>query len=1103
MRNILFAAVASLAILSGCSSENSYPEPVNPNATPEARELLNSLYRSVDEGKIISGLHHNQLGSTYYRDLDRIAEASGVEPKIWGGDVAWDGAKVVELAKQNYASGHIITLMWHVNRPFDKGVVNFREQTQGDFSDEQWEELMTEGSEMHRKWLAQVDSISVNFLMPLKEAGIPVIWRPYHEMNGEWFWWGWREGENGFKKLYRMMWDRMVNHHHLDNLLWVWNANAPREIPGDTARAYDLYYPGNEYVDVLATDVYNRDWKQSHHDQLVELGGGKLIALGELGSLPSPEDLETMNRYAWFMIWTGFTNDKYNTLENLAAIFDRPNTVSLTPAQDRIYPDEFPISDVTLLDGPLKKAMDLNAEVLLQYDCDRLLAPYRKQAGLEPRKPSYPNWDGLDGHVGGHYLSAMAMYAAQGNAECRERMEYMLSELKECWQASNENNPEWGRNYIGGMPDSRNIWSNFKKGDIRVYSSAWAPFYNLHKMFAGLRDAWVYCGDPTARELFLRFCDWAVDVSSGLSDEQMEAALNTEHGGMPEVLADAYAISGNPAYLECARRFSHKAMLDPLADHKDILDNLHANTQVPKVVGFERISELSGDSRYHDASEFFWNVVTGERSLAFGGNSRREHFPTRETSIDFVNDIDGPESCNTNNMLKLTEELHRADPDSRYADYYERATFNHILSTQHPEHGGYVYFTSARPRHYRNYSVPNEAMWCCVGTGMENHGKYGQFIYTKVDGDLYVNLYAASELDWRDKGVVMRQETAFPYSESSRISVASGSGDFSVMLRKPAWTDGFAVKVNGRRVKADQFEKGYLRVSRKWKEGDVIEVSFPMHGYVEHMPNVPQYVAIMYGPVLLGIKTGTEDLKALLADDSRFGQYASGEKLPIDKAPYLIADDVDSIGDDLVPVKGKPLHFTLSTRMENPIEGELQPFFEIHDSRYMMYWLAFDDSDYQSYLENLAKEEEARQALESRTVDKVQPGEQQPETDHDMVTDQSVKGDTDGAFYRDASDGHYFGYTMVTGGRTGLNVRVKYWGQDEWRSCEYDLLVDGKLVRSVNNTRKWRTSQFKYEEYPIPDELLKGKDEVKVRFVAHKGRQVGQIYEVRLVSGSE
>jgi len=771
----------------------------------------------------------------------------------------------------------------------------------------------------------------------------------------------------------------------------------------------------------------------------------------------------------------------------------------MASAQDRIYSDEFALSDVTLLDGPLKRAMDLNVHVLLEYDCDRLLAPYRKEAGLDPKKPTYPNWDGLDGHIGGHYLTAMAMYAAQGNKECKARMEYILSELKECWEANNRNNPDWGKDYVGGMPDSKNIWSNFKKGELRVYSSAWAPFYNLHKMFAGLRDAWVYCGNETAKELFLHFCDWAIDITSGLTDEQMEQALNTEHGGMDEVLADAYVISGETKYLDCAKRFAHKALLEPMAKHDDILDNMHANTQVPKVVGFERIAELTGDAKYHEASVFFWNVVTGERSLAFGGNSRREHFPTKETSIDFVNDIDGPESCNTNNMLKLTEELHRADPDSRYADFYELATFNHILSTQHPEHGGYVYFTSARPRHYRNYSVPNEAMWCCVGTGMENHGKYGQFIYTKFGDDLYVNLYAASELSWKEKKVILRQETSFPYSETSKITIKKGKGSFALMLRQPSWCDGFAVKVNGAPVKPVALEEGYLRIERKWKKGDVVEISFPMHGYIEHMPNVPQYVAIMYGPVLLGMKTGTEDLQALLADDSRFGQYASGMKLPIDQAPYLVADDVDKIADALVPIEGKPLHFKLTTRMENKIEGELQPFFEIHDARYMIYWLALDQNGYKSYIADLAKAEAERQALDARTTDKVQPGEQQPETDHDMVTDESVRGNTDGTFYRDARNGHYFGYTMVTKGETDLAVRLKYWGQDEWRSCEFDIFVDDVLIKSVNNSRKWRTSQFKYEEYPIPAVLLQGKEEVTVKFVAHPWKQVGQIYEVRLV----
>ena len=773
-------------------------------------------------------------------------------------------------------------------------------------------------------------------------------------------------------------------------------------------------------------------------------------------------------------------------------------------AQDKLYCDEFPLSDITLLDGPLKHARDLNVENLKKYDCDRLLAPYRKEAGLEPRKPTYPNWDGLDGHVGGHYLSALAINAATGSEECRQRMEYMIGELKICAEANDKRGAAWSKNYVGGFPQSEKLWSTFRKGDFAQYFGSWAPFYNLHKMYAGLRDAWLYCGNEDARQLFLKFCDWAVDITSELSDEQMERMLGNEHGGMDEVIADAYAMTGDQRYLECARRFAHRQLLTPMENHQDCLDNMHANTQIPKVIGFQRIAELSGDAKWHDASQYFWEIVTQQRSLAIGGNSRREHFPTKETCIDYVNDIDGPESCNTYNMLKLTEFLNRANPNAAYGNFYERAMFNHILSTQHPEHGGYVYFTSARPRHYRNYSAPNMAMWCCVGTGMENHGKYGQWAWTRKKGEkpsddiLYVNLFVASELNWRDRGIIMRQETAFPYGETSEIAVTKGKGDFTLKIRKPAWCDKFEVKCVG--FEAEQYEEnGFVCISRKWKKGDRIAISMPMHASVERMPNVPQYVAIMYGPIVLGMKTGTEDMSSLIADDSRFGQYAGGKKLPLDKAPILLPKEVSDIAGDLHPVEGKPLHFTLATRMENAIpNGELQPFFEIHDSRYMMYWLALSETDYKAYTQRLADEESARQALEAATVDKVMPGEQQPETDHRMETDNSEKGSTEGVFYRDARDGSYFSYLMQTKGETDLSLQLTFWGQDEWRTSEFDIYIDDALLTSVNNSHRWRTTQFKTVDYPLPASMLEGKNEVRVKFVAHKERQVGQIYGVRL-----
>lgn len=773
-------------------------------------------------------------------------------------------------------------------------------------------------------------------------------------------------------------------------------------------------------------------------------------------------------------------------------------------AQDKLYKDEFPLGDITLLDGPLKHARDLNVQVLLKYDCDRMLAPYRKEAGLQPRKPSYPNWDGLDGHVGGHYLSALAINAATGNEECRKRMEYMISELQLVLDANNQRPEAWCHNYIGGVPNSAKMWTAFSKGDFGPYFGTWAPFYNIHKMYAGLRDAWLYCGNEQAKNLFLKFCDWAVDITRDLNDEQMEKMLGNEHGGMNEVLADAYAITGEQKYLDCARRFSHRMLLVPLENGKDCLDNMHANTQIPKVIGYQRIAELAHDVQYHNASEYFWEIVTRQRSLALGGNSRREHFPTKENCIDYINDIDGPESCNTYNMLKLTEDLNRVKPNGMYGDFYETAMFNHILSAQHPQHGGYVYFTSARPRHYRNYSAPNEAMWCCVGTGMEDHGKYGQFVWThdkgvKAEDDaLYVNLFVASELNWKDRKMVIRQQTAFPYAETSVVEVAKGKGTFILKVRKPSWCENFTVKGVG--FDADSYEEnGFVCMKRKWKKGDQVKISMPMHAYIKPMINVPQYVAIMYGPILLGMKTGTEDMRSLIADDSRFGQYAGGKKLALDEAPILLPKHLDDIAKNLKPVPGKPLHFKLATHMENTIDGELQPFFEIHDSRYMMYWLALGENDYKAYMQKLADEEKARQALEARTVDKVNPGEQQPETDHRMETEDSNKGNTEGIFFRDAKDGHYFSYLMQTKGETNLSLQLKFWGQDEWRTSEFDIYVNDKLLCSVNNSHRWRTTQFKTVDYAIPSEFVKGKKEIRVKFVAHKGKQVGQIYGVRLV----
>ena len=773
-------------------------------------------------------------------------------------------------------------------------------------------------------------------------------------------------------------------------------------------------------------------------------------------------------------------------------------------AQDRLYDNEFPIGDVTLLDGPFKHARDLNIDVLLQYDVDRLLAPFRAEAGLPKKAEYYPNWAGLDGHIAGHYLTAMAMNWEQtGNEECRRRMEYMIDELAEVAAANAVNNADWGVGYIGGIPNSASMWTAFKKGEFRQYSSAWAPFYNIHKMYAGLRDAWLYCGNEKAKDLFLGFCDWGINITADLSDEQMEQMLRNEHGGMNEMFADAYAITGDAKYLTAAKRYSHKAILRPLTRDVDSLDNLHANTQVPKAIGFVRIGELSDSPDYAEAGRFFWYTVSHNRSLAFGGNSRREHFPSADACIDFVNDDDGPETCNTYNMLKLTEDLFRVSTKAEYADFYERAMFNHILSTQHPEHGGYVYFTSARPRHYRVYSVPNEAMWCCVGSGMENQSKYAQFIYTHEGKALYVNLFVASELNWKDRGVVLRQETSFPEEEGTTLRVVSGKGRFPIMVRCPGWLEPgtMTVSINGRSKKVKAAPSSYLKLKRRWKAGDVIEIGLPMQNTVEHMPNVPDYIAIMHGPIELGMRTGTEDLVGLLADDGRWSQYAAGPKLPVDQAPILVCDDVDNLGDHIVPVPGEPMRFRFDgIKMLNPIDAELEPFSGIHDSRYQIYWLALNQDGYKDYVDSLARQEAEMLALEARTLDKVAPGEQQPETDHKIQSQRSNTGVTRDFHYRDARSGGWFSYDLATGGVTeNVTLYVKYWGVAEWATRKFDIFVDDALLLSVDNTGKWMKSQFVSEEYPVPAAMLRGKRSVRVKFQAQQGATVGGIYDLRLL----
>ncbi len=766
-------------------------------------------------------------------------------------------------------------------------------------------------------------------------------------------------------------------------------------------------------------------------------------------------------------------------------------------AQENLYPNEFALSDVTLLDGPFKHSRDLNISHLLKYNVDRLLYCYRADAGLPTNGVSnYSNWAGLDGHVGGHYLSALAIhYAATTDEQCKKRMDYMIAELKKCQDANGKDADFIG--YISGIPNGKPLWRGIKNSNTGMVWDYWVPWYNIHKTYAGLRDAWVYGGSDDAKQMFLKLCDWGINICSRLSDAQIQAMLGNEHGGINEVYADAYHMTLDSKYLDMAKKFSHRTILNPMSSGTDNLDNLHANTQVPKAVGFQRIAELSNDNTYFKAADFFFRTVAEKRSLAFGGNSRREHFPTNADCIDYTTEREGPETCNSHNMLKLSEGLFRMTNDASYVDYYERSMFNHILSSQHPTHGGYVYFTPARPRHYRVYSSPDKAMWCCVGTGMENHGKYNQFIYTHKSDSLFVNLFVASELNWREKDLIVKQETRFPDEEQIKLTITTSSpSHFKLLIRHPWWVPANALKII---VGIDTLPSmtqpsTYYEIDRTWTDGETVTVLLPMHTTIETMPNVGTYVALMHGPILLGAKTGNQDLPGLVADESRWGHIASGTLYPLNSAPILVGNRT-TIPTKLVRSNNEQMSFTAPELIGNWTGSQLvlEPFFRIHDSRYMIYWTTEAGS---------GDDEEEALILDRRTIDKVAPGEQQPEVDHQMQSLNSKTGSYQGEFYRDAGtcsggSGGFFSYNLLTNKETDLTLMVRYWG-NEGCSRTFDILIDNERLVSENISGKWNTDNFVNQEYSIPNSMLTGKDEITVSFKASEG-MAGGVFYVRLL----
>lgn len=740
----------------------------------------------------------------------------------------------------------------------------------------------------------------------------------------------------------------------------------------------------------------------------------------------------------------------------------------------------FDLADVRLLDGPFKKAMMLDAEYLLRLEPDRLLSWFRKEAGLKPKGEVYGGWEsqGVAGHSLGHYLSACAMlFASTGDTRFRDRIIYAVNELELC-QRNN------GNGYIAAIPNGKKIFSEVAAGDIRSQgfdlNGGWVPWYTLHKLFAGLLDANQYCGNIRALAVAVKLADWADSTLAKLTEDQFQRMLACEHGGMNESLAELYALTGNEKYLKLSRRFHHKAVLDPLVRREDRLQGLHANTQIPKLIGLARRYELTEDTADKTAAEFFWDRVVYHHSYVIGGNSDGEHFGPPDKLNDRLSS-NTTEVCNTYNMLKLTRHLFEWKASAAYADYYERALYNHILASQNPDDGMFCYYVPLRAGGRKTYSTPFDSFWCCVGTGMENHTKYGDAIYFHNDDALWVNLFISSQLSWREKGLLLKQETRYPEAETVSLKFSTRRPvTLTLRLRYPGWaTRGLSVLVNGRSQNVDAKPGSFLEIRRTWKSGDRVELTIPMSLSLEALPDNPHRAAVLYGPTVLAGEL----------DDARV------ENLIL--APALVTEN-RPLTEWISPVAGEPLTFS-TVGVGRPRDVTLHPFYRMHKSRYAVYWDQFTPQQWVVREADYKAELERARRLEAMTIDFAQPGEMQPERDHNMQGERTDAGEHSGRKWRHARDGGWVSFDLKVPPDEPVSLVCTYWGS-ETGPRNFDILADGVKI-ATQSLQNDKPGQFFEVMYAIPEELTRGKIKITVRFQAQPGNTAGGFYGLRIING--
>jgi DUF1680 family protein len=740
-----------------------------------------------------------------------------------------------------------------------------------------------------------------------------------------------------------------------------------------------------------------------------------------------------------------------------------------------------PLSAVRLTGGPLKRAQKLDAAYLLQLEPDRMLAPFRKEAMLTPKAEGYGGWDGpgrnLTGHILGHYLSAVSlMWAATGDVRFKERADYIVKELKAVQDANKDG-------YLGALENCRERFAEVARGEIRSASfdlnGLWSPWYTLHKVYAGLRDAYRFTGNRTALDLEVKYAAWAEGILSKLSEAQVQKMLNTEFGGMNEVLAELYADTGDKRWLALSYRFEHQAVVDPLKRHQDRLGGLHGNTQVPKLLGsLARFAEV-GDPGDGFAAAFFWDAVVQHHSFATGGHGKNEYFGEADKLSDLV-DGRTAETCNVYNMLKLTRRLFALRPDAHYAEFHERALFNHILASLDPQDGRTCYMVPVGRGVRHEYQDMLKDFTCCVGTGMESHALHGDGIYYESGDRLWVNLYVPSTAEWKAAGVRLAVETSFPEGDSAILRVTTQAPrPFTLALRRPHWAqDGFAVKVNGEAVTELPAPESYVALTRTWKTGDVVEVSLPKALRLEPVPDNPRRAAILWGPLVLAGDLGPED---------DFPAWRTGA------VPSLVAAE-RPVADWLKPVAGQPGSFR-SQGVGREADVDFAPFYRLHRRTYAIYWDFYTPPEWEKRAAEYAAERERQRKLGLATVGFVQPGDMDSERAFAFKGEESMPDRDVGRACRRGRK--WFSFDLPVEATRPMAVVTTYY-QDEWRTRTFDILVDGQKV-GEQTIERGGVPRFIDVEYAIPAALVKDKNTVTVRFEATGGNEIAGVYGVRVI----